>query len=78
MSLIAWARSRPHRLRTAETTELMLQLVANGRGVCVIPDWVLRQDGADLPIRSVSIGAGSGLEKSIHVGFRQEDEGGNT
>jgi LysR family transcriptional regulator for metE and metH len=65
---------RPNRLRTAETTELMLQLVANKRGVCVIPDWILRQDGADLPIRAVHLGSGRGLEKSIHVGFRREDE----
>lgn len=68
------AHCRPQRLRTAETTELMLQLVANGRGVCVIPDWILRQDGADLPLRAVRLGPGAGLEKSIHVGFRREDE----
>lgn len=68
------ARMRPKHLRTAETTELMLQLVANGRGVCVIPDWILRQDGADLPIRAVRLGVGEGLAKSINVGFRRGDD----
>lgn len=68
------AHCRPQRMRTAETTELMLQLVANGRGVCVIPDWILRQEGGDLPLRAVRLGQGAGLEKSIHVGFRRGDE----
>ena len=68
------AHCRPKRLRTAETTELMLQLVANGRGVCVIPDWILRQEGGDLPLRAVRLGQGAGLKKSIHVGFRRGDE----
>lgn len=68
------AQRRPRRIRTAETTELMLQLVANGRGVCVVPDWILRQDGADLPLRALRLGPGGGLEKSIHVGFRHGDQ----
>lgn len=68
------AHCRPKRQRTAETTELMLQLVANGRGVCIIPNWILRQEGADLPLRAVRLGPGEGLTKSINVGFRRSDE----
>lgn len=68
------AHCRPQRVRTAETSELMLQLVANRRGVCVLPDWIVREDGAELPVRSVRLGSGTGLEKSIHVGFRRGDE----
>lgn len=68
------AHVRPRRMRTAETAELMLQLVANGRGVCVLPDWIVPQDGAELPVRSVRLGSDRGLEKSIHVGFRRTDE----
>lgn len=68
------AHVRPRRMRTAETAELMLQLVANGRGVCVLPDWIVRQDGAELPVRSVRLGSDRGLDKSIHVGFRRADE----
>lgn len=68
------AHCRPRRLRTVETTELMLQLVANGRGVCVIPDWILRHEGAELPLRAVRLGHGAGLQKSIHVGCRKGDD----
>ncbi len=67
------AHCRPRRIRRAETTELMLQLVANGRGVCVLPDWIVREEGIALPIRTLKLGP-AGLDKSIHVGFRRGDE----
>lgn len=67
------AHCRPRRIRSAETSELMLQLVATGRGVCVLPDWIMRDDGADLPIRSVRLGP-EGLDKSIHIGLRRGEE----
>lgn len=67
------ARCRPRRLRSAETTELMLQLVANRRGVCVLPDWVVHEEGAELPIRYLKLGP-DGLDKSIHIGFRRGEE----
>lgn len=50
------AHCRPRRHRTAETTDLMLQLVAAGRGVSVLPDWLVIEEGADLPIRTVRLG----------------------
>lgn len=67
------AHCRPRRIRTAESSELMLQLVATGRGICVLPDWMVREDGAHLPLRSVRLGA-EGLDKSIHIGFRRGEE----
>ena len=64
---------RPRRHRTAETTELMLQLVAAKRGVSVVPDWLLREEGAELPIKAVSIGP-KGIMKNIHLGVRDGEE----
>lgn len=64
---------RPRRHRTAETTELMLQLVASRRGVSVIPDWLLRDEGAHLPIRALRLGQ-EGIGKSIHLGVRRGEE----
>lgn len=64
---------RPRRHRTAETTELMLQLVASRRGVSVIPDWLLRDEGAHLPIRAVHLGQ-EGIGKNIHLGVRRGEE----
>ncbi|QUS37063.1 LysR family transcriptional regulator [Falsirhodobacter algicola] len=63
-------RCAPRRHRTVETTEMMLQLVAAGRGVSAIPDWLLREEGAAaLPIRAVRLGP-EGIAKSIHAGVR--------
>ena len=68
------AHCRPRRHRTAETTGLMLQLVAAGRGVAVLPDWLVREEGSDLPIGTVRLGP-EGIGKSIHLGIRRGEEG---
>jgi LysR family transcriptional regulator for metE and metH len=68
------AECRPRQHRTAETTDLMLQLVATGRGVAVLPDWLIREEGAGLPIRSAKLGK-QGIKKSINLGVRRGDEG---
>ncbi|EIM30807.1 LysR family transcriptional regulator [Microvirga lotononidis] len=65
---------RPRQHRTAETTDLMLQLVAARRGVSVLPDWLVREEGAQLPIRAVRLGK-SGINKSINLGVRRGEEG---
>ena len=64
---------RPRRHRTVETTELMLQLVASQRGISVIPDWLLREEGENLPIRSLRLGQ-DGINKSIYLGTRCGEE----
>ncbi len=62
---LAPAHALPHRHRTVETTDLMLRLVASGRGVSATPDWLLRAvDG----VKAVRIG--DGIAKSIHLGHR--------
>jgi len=67
------ANCRPRKHRTAETVDLMLQLVAAGRGVSVVPDWLLKDRAETLPIRSLRLGP-DGLGKSICLGLRKEDE----
>lgn len=62
----------PKRHRTVETTEMMLQLVAAGRGVSAVPDWILREEGAALPVRAVRLG--KGIAKGLHIGLRRGDE----
>lgn len=37
-----------------------------------LPDWLIQQEGVDLPLRAVQIGE-MGLQKSIHIGLRTED-----
>lgn len=67
------ADCRPRRHRTAETTDLMLQLAAAGRCVSVLPDWLVREDGAGLPIRTLRLGQ-NGLYKNINLGLRRGEE----
>ncbi|WP_041679167.1 LysR family transcriptional regulator [Rhizobium etli] len=67
------AHCRPRQHRTAETVDLMLQLVCAGRGVTVLPDWLLQEDGAGMPIRALSLGE-AGIQKSINLGVRRGEE----
>jgi len=67
------ANCSPRHHRNVETTEMMLQLVAAGRGVSAIPDWLGRQEAAKLGVRPVRIGR-TGIQKSIHLGLRSGDE----
>ncbi|MBU9133435.1 LysR family transcriptional regulator [Burkholderia multivorans] len=67
------AHCRPKFHRTAEQTELMLQLVSAKRGVAVLPDWLIIDEGAAMPIRTVRLGQG-GIHKSIHLGVRRGEE----
>lgn len=67
------ANCRPRHHRNVETTEMMLQLVAAGRGVSAIPNWLVRQQAATLGVRPVRIGK-AGIQKSIHLGLRAGEE----
>jgi LysR family transcriptional regulator for metE and metH len=68
------AHCRPSQHTTVETTELMLQLVAAGRGVTVLPEWLVREEGGTLPIRTVKLGE-AGIQKQLNLGIRCGDEG---
>lgn len=67
------ANCRPQRHRRVETTEMMLQLIAAGRGVSAVPDWILHEEAAGLPIRALRLGEGIG--KGLHIGLREGEEG---
>ncbi|MGC9449425.1 LysR family transcriptional regulator [Cereibacter johrii] len=64
-------RALPRRHRTVETTEMMLHLVAAGRGVSSVPDWLLEE--ARVAVRAVRLGP-DGLAKSLHLGVRRGEE----
>ncbi|HDR9173054.1 TPA: LysR family transcriptional regulator [Burkholderia vietnamiensis] len=67
------AHCQPRLHRTAEATDLMLQLVAAGRGIAVLPDWLVLEEGAGLPIRSIRLGQ-DGIRKCINLGVRRGEE----
>lgn len=70
--LLTPARVEPRALRQVELTAVILLLVASGRGVAVLPDWVLREAkySADFITRPLTA---SGMTKRLYAAVRQED-----
>lgn len=64
----------PRRHKTIETTDIMLQMVASGRGVAALPRWLVREYCEKLPLAAVRMGS-KGVDKQIFVGTRDSDKG---
>ncbi|MDO5691650.1 MAG: LysR family transcriptional regulator [Pseudomonadota bacterium] len=62
----------PRRHKTIETTDIMLQMVASGRGVAALPRWLVREYAPQLDLVPVRLGA-RGIAKQIHLGARRAD-----
>lgn len=56
-----------------ETTEIMLQMVAAGRGICALPGWLVDEYSKSMPIKSVRFGE-KGIAKQIFVGLRKDEQ----
>ncbi|WP_036180945.1 LysR family transcriptional regulator [Marinomonas sp. MED121] len=56
-----------------ETTEIMLQMVAAGRGVCALPGWLVDEYAKSMPIKSIRFGQ-DGIKKQIFVGIRKDEQ----
>lgn len=55
-----------------ETTEIMIQMVACGRGVTALPRWLVDEYAQRYDIFPVKLGK-EGVHKQIHLGVRKED-----
>jgi LysR family transcriptional regulator for metE and metH len=62
----------PKRHKTIETTDIMLQMVASGRGVAALPKWLVREYQPKMPILAVRLGR-HGIAKQIFLGVRVAD-----
>lgn len=62
----------PRLHRTIETTDIMLQMVACGRGVTALPKWLVEEYAEKLPIKAIRLGE-HGIPKQIHLGTRDSD-----
>jgi LysR family transcriptional regulator for metE and metH len=62
----------PKRHKTIETTDIMLQMVASGRGVAALPRWLVEEYADQLEIVPVRLGR-QGLAKQIFLGAREAD-----
>ena len=70
--LLSPAGVEPRAVRQVELTAVILLLVAAGRGVSVLPDWVLRalSTNADYAVRPLTEG---GLTRRMYAATRAED-----
>jgi LysR family transcriptional regulator for metE and metH len=62
----------PRRHKTIETTDIMLQMVASGRGVAALPRWLVQEYAAKVDVVAVPLGR-QGIAKQIHLGAREAD-----
>ncbi|SMF16586.1 LysR family transcriptional regulator [Pseudobacteriovorax antillogorgiicola] len=63
----------PGSYKTFETTEMIVQMVSAGRGIAVLPDWLVREYQSKAMLRPLRIGR-DGIYKTNHIGFRTDDE----
>lgn len=66
------AQCRPQQHKTIETTDIMLQMVASGRGITALPRWLVEESQKRFGLKAVSIGP-DGIWKEICVGIRDQD-----
>ena len=64
----------PKRHKVIETTDIMLQMVANGRGVAALPRWLVEEYARKLEVAPVRLGK-QGIAKQIFLGIREPDAG---
>ncbi len=58
--------------KVVENTDMMLQMVACGRGVAALPRWLVEEFSEKYPVRAVRLGPG-GVQKQIFLGVRRTD-----
>lgn len=68
------ARVEPARVRQAELTAIILHLVAAGRGVAVLPDWVVREPVRQQRVSVRALGK-QGMFGTLYAATRRRDTG---
>jgi len=62
----------PRRHRVTETTEIMLQMVASGRGIAALPRWLVEEYAGKMEVVPLRLGK-NGIAKQIFLGIRESD-----
>jgi LysR family transcriptional regulator for metE and metH len=60
------------RHKAMESLDIMIQMVALGRGVTVLPDWLARSLSASLAVKTVRLGS-QGVMKTLFAALREDD-----
>lgn len=62
----------PHVHKPIETTDIMLQMVASGRGVAALPRWLVEEYQTRFDVVPIKLGK-NGIAKQIYLGIRETD-----
>ncbi|XOT97713.1 LysR substrate-binding domain-containing protein, partial [Alcaligenes pakistanensis] len=62
----------PRRHKAIETTDIMMQMVASGRGVAALPRWLVEEYAEKLDVVPVKLGK-HGIAKQIFLGMRETE-----
>ena len=62
----------PKHHKVIETTDIMLQMVASGRGVAALPRWLVEEYEGRADVCAVRLGR-NGIAKKIYLGVREAD-----
>lgn len=63
----------PERHTLIETTDIMLQMIASGRGVGALPRWIVEEYADRFAVFPVRLGK-SGVDKQLFLGIREADD----
>lgn len=55
-----------------ESVEIMLQMVAMQRGVCFLPDWLVKHYRKRFSLKTLSVGS-QGIQKTLYAALRKQD-----
>ncbi|MCH4026500.1 MAG: LysR family transcriptional regulator [Acetobacter fabarum] len=63
----------PRQQKQIETTDIMLVMVAHGRGVAALPGWLVEEYAPRFELHPIRLGK-KGIAKQIFLGYRETDE----
>ena len=66
----------PQKIRTTDLTQMLIQLVASGRGIAALPDWVVKEyeQKGWVTSRRLDCVAPQGLRRTLYAGYRVEEQ----
>lgn len=70
------ANIQPKHIRTTDLTQMLIQLVASGRGIAALPDWVVNEyeQKGWVVSRRLDCVSPQGLRRTLYAGYRTEDK----
>jgi len=70
------ANIQPKNIRTTDLTQMLIQLVASGRGIAALPDWVVNEyeQKGWVTSRRLECVSHEGLRRTLYAGFRTDEK----